>query len=58
MVGASNLSFKNSRIQRHNKSMTKRLGYFLWPLGLGMLKGWVCLYDFWFTAANTEAGLT
>ena len=36
--------------------MTKHLGYFFWPLG--MLAGWVCLYDFWFAVTNTEAGLT
>ena len=26
--------------------MAKRIGYFLWPLGVGMLTGWVCLYLF------------
>ena len=26
--------------------MTKRIGYLFWPLGVGMLTGWVCLYLF------------
>ena len=26
--------------------MAKRIGYLLWPLGVGMLTGWVCLYLF------------
>ena len=45
-------------MQMPDRSMTKRLGYLLWPLGVGMLTGWVRLYDFWFTVTNKEAGLT
>ena len=26
--------------------MAKRIEYFLWPLGVGMLTGWTCLYLF------------
>ena len=33
-------------MQMPDRSMTKRLGYLLWPLGVGMLTGWVCLYLF------------
>ena len=33
-------------MQMPDRSMTKRLGYLLWPLGVGMLTGWTCLYLF------------
>ena len=55
---ASNLSFKNSNRQKSDDSMRKRTGYLLWPVAVGMLTGWVRLYDFWFTVTNKEADLT
>ena len=35
-----------------------KISDFFWPLGLGMLTGWDCLYDFWYTVHNAKAGLT
>ena len=33
-------------MQMPDRSMTKLFGYLLWPLGVGMLTGWTCLYLF------------